>query len=70
MGMIIDFKHKMLNWDGDKISLKINGTIQDKNVCKMLYSLHTNAPILKEVEDEQKSTLTRLWLMTFTSTRI
>ena len=57
MGMIINFKHKTLNWDGDKITLKINSNIQDKNVCKMLYSLHTNAPILKEAEKWAKRIL-------------
>ena len=31
--------------------MKINCTIQDNKVCKIHYSLHTNAPILKEVEE-------------------
>ena len=37
--------------------MKINGAIQDKNVCKMLHSLHTNAPILKEVEEQAEQIL-------------
>ena len=51
MGMIINFKHEALKWDGDKIPLKINGAIQDENLCKMLYSLHTDVPILEEAEE-------------------
>ena len=57
MGMVIDFKHKTLNWDGDKISFKINGTIQDKNVCKILYSLHNDALILKEAAERAERIL-------------
>ena len=57
MGMIIDFKHETLNLDGDKIPLKINGAIQDKNVHKMLYSLHTDAPIQKEVDERAERIL-------------
>lgn len=55
--MVIDFKHKTLNWDGDKISFKINGTIQDKNVCKILYSLHNDALILKEAAERAERIL-------------
>ena len=51
MGMVIDFKNETLDWDGDKIPLKINGAIQDKEVCQMLYSMHTDAPIIQEAEE-------------------
>ena len=43
MGMIINFR--------DKIPLKTDRAIQNKDVCCMLYSMHTNAPILKEAEE-------------------
>ena len=78
IGMVIDFKNKTLYWDGDKIPLKINGAIQDKEVCQMLYSMHTNAPIIQEAEEQaeriywmpiiQKSTSTT-WLTNYKSTR-
>ena len=57
MSMIINFKNETLDWDGDKIPLKINGTIQDKDVCKMLYSMHTNAPIIQEAEERAEQIL-------------
>ena len=57
MGMIIDFKNKMLDWDGDKIPLKINSAIQDEEVCQMLYSMHTNAPIIQEAEERAERIL-------------
>ena len=50
MGMKIDFRDKILDWDGDKIQLKIDGALQDKCVCSMLYIMHLDLPILKEAE--------------------
>lgn len=35
----------------------MDGVIKDKNVCHMLYSLHTNAPILKEAEERAERIL-------------
>ena len=42
---------KKVNWDGDQIPLKMNGTVQNKNICNMLYSLHTDASIQQGVEE-------------------
>ena len=50
MGMNIEFSNEQLVWDGDTIPMKTDGTIIDKEVCHMIYSLHTDAPILKEAE--------------------
>ena len=57
MGMVIDFKNELLDWDGDKIPLKINGAIQDENICQMLYSMHTDAPIIQEAEERAERIL-------------
>ena len=46
-----------MTWDGDKIPLKMNGTIQNKNISEMLYSLHTNASILQGVEERVERVL-------------
>ena len=55
--MIIDFKNEMLDWDGDKIPLKINGAIQNNDVGNMLYSMHTNVPIIQEAEERAERIL-------------
>ena len=52
-----DFWDGELNWDRDKIPLKMNGTIQNKNICKMLYSLHTDASILQGAEEQAERIL-------------
>jgi len=50
MGVKIDFREEILEWDGHKIPLKIDGTLQDKHVYSMLYTMHLDSPILKEME--------------------
>ena len=57
MGMVIDFKNETLDWEGDKIPLKINGAIQDNKVCQMIYSMHTDAPIIQEAEERAEKIL-------------
>ena len=57
MGMKINLRDKILNWDGDKIPLKINGANQEKHVCLMLYIIHINLPLLKETEEQVEKIL-------------
>ena len=57
MGMIINFQDKILDWDGDEIPLKTDGAIQNQDICHMLYSMHTNALILKEAEERTERIL-------------
>ena len=47
MGMKFYFGDKILDWDDDEIPLKADGAIQDRDLCQMLYSMYTNAPILQ-----------------------
>ena len=50
LGVKIDFREEILEWDGHKIPLKIDGTLQDKRAYLMLYTMHLDLPILKEME--------------------
>ena len=45
------YEFKELRWLDDKIPMKQLNTIHDKEVCEMLYSIHTDSPIIKEQED-------------------
>ena len=47
MGVKIDFRDKILEWDGHKIPLKIDGALQDKRAYLTLYTMHLDSPILK-----------------------
>ena len=55
--MKIDFRDEILEWVGKKIPLKINGALQDKRVCLMLYSMRLDLPILKETEEQVEKIL-------------
>ena len=57
MGVKIDFREETLEWNGETLPLKINGALQDKRVCLMLYSMHLNSPILKETEEQVEKIL-------------
>ena len=57
MGVKIDFRDEILEWDGHKIPLKIDGALQDKRICLMLYTMHLDLPILKETEEQVKKIL-------------
>ena len=37
---------EFIEWIDDAIPLKRMGTIQDVNICEMLYSIHTDSPLL------------------------
>ena len=45
--MKIDFRDEILEWDGHKIPLKIDGALQDKRAYSMLYTMHLDSPISK-----------------------
>ena len=51
MGVSILFKEQQIQWNDGKIPLKNIGVIQDKNVCSMIYSMHTDNPLLQEAEE-------------------
>jgi hypothetical protein len=53
----IDISHSCIKWDGDTISMKNLGELQDKCACEMIYNLHTDSPILKEHEERQPAIL-------------
>ena len=50
MGVNILFKEKEIQWNDDKISLKTIGAVHDRDMCNMLYSMHTDSPLLRKAE--------------------
>ena len=57
MGINILFNEQQLQWNGDSIPLKTNGMLQSKDLCSMLYSMHTDSPLIKEAEERQNKML-------------
>ena len=57
MGINILFKEQQIQWNEDKIPLKTISTVHDRDICSMLYSMHTNSPLLQEVEEHQNMML-------------
>jgi hypothetical protein len=57
MGINILFNEQQIQWNGDSIPLKTNGMLQSKELCSMLYSMHTDSPLLKEAEERQNKML-------------
>ena len=42
-----------MEWNDDKIPLKTIGAVHDRDMCNMLYSMHTDSPLLREAEERQ-----------------
>jgi hypothetical protein len=57
MGINILYNEQQIQWNGDSIPLKTNGMLQSKDVCSMLYSMHTDSPLLREAEERQNKML-------------
>ena len=57
MGINILYNEQQIQWNGDSIPLKSVGMLQSKDVCSMLYSIHTDSPLIKEAEDRQNKML-------------
>ena len=57
MGLDISYRRERVEWLDDYIPLKELDTLKDRQVCEMLYSVHTDAPILKEMEERQNRIL-------------
>jgi len=53
----ISYRREQVEWLDDYIPLKELDTLKDRQVCEMLYSIHTDAPILKEMEERQNCIL-------------
>ena len=53
MGVNILFKEKEIQQNDDKIPLKTIGAVHDRDMCSMLYSMHTDSPLLCEAEERQ-----------------
>ena len=53
MGVNILFKEKEIQWNNDKIPLKTNGAVHNRDMCNMLYSMHTDSTLLREAEERQ-----------------
>lgn len=57
MGIDILYSEEFIEWNDNAIPLKHMGTIDDVNTCEMLYSIHTDSPLLQEVEEQQNHIL-------------
>lgn len=57
LGINILFREEEIQWENDKIPLKTIGAVRDKEVCEMLYSMHTDSPLLQEAEERQNKML-------------
>jgi len=57
MGFNISYSRERVEWMDDWVPLKELDTLADRETCEMLYSIHTDAPILKEMEDRQNRIL-------------
>ena len=51
MGMDISYSKERVEWLDDYIPLKELDTLADREMCEMLYLIHTDSPIIKEMEE-------------------
>jgi len=51
MGMDILFSEERVKWLDEHIPLKKVNTLREYEVCEVLYSIHTDDPLIKEMED-------------------
>ena len=57
MGVNILSKEQQIKWNEDKVPLKSIGAVHDRDMCSMLYSMHTDSPLLQEAEERQNKML-------------
>jgi len=57
MGINIVYNEQQIQWNGDSIPLKTNGMLDSRDMCSMLYSMHTDSPLLQEAEERQNKML-------------
>ena len=53
MGINIQYSEERIRWDDRYIPIETRGTLMDYEYCKMLYAMHTDSPLLKEIEERQ-----------------
>ena len=53
LGINILFREEEIQWENDLIPLKTIGAVRDKEICEMLYSMHTYSLLLQEAEERQ-----------------
>ena len=51
MGVDISYSRERVEWLDDFIPLKELNTLVDWEMCEMLYSIHTDSPLIKEMEE-------------------
>ena len=52
-GMDLNFKKKTITWDGLEVEMRKLGELQDEVVNQMVYNLHTQPILLKDIEERQ-----------------
>ena len=57
MGVNILYSDKTIPWLDNSTPLKPCNSLKDNDVCKMLYAIHTNSPLIKEMEERQNKVL-------------
>ena len=57
MGVNILSKEQQIKWNEDKVPLNSIGAVHDWDMCSMLYSMHTDSPLLQEEEECQNKML-------------
>ena len=57
MGIDISYSKERVEWMDIWVPLKELDTLADCEICEILYSIHTDAPILKEMEERQNRIL-------------
>lgn len=51
MGVDISYSRERVEWLDDFIPLKELNTLADPEMCEMLYSIHTDSPLIKKMEE-------------------
>lgn len=57
MGIDIQYSEEQIHWDDEYIPMKTRGALMEREYCKMLYAMHTDTPLLKEMEERQSRLL-------------
>ena len=51
MGIDIQYSEERIRWDDEYIPMKTRGALMEREYCEMLYAMHTDTPLLKEMEE-------------------
>ena len=57
LGIVLKYDKGTIHWGGTDIPMKKLGALQDNTICEAIYFIHTQSPLLQDLEEHQQRIL-------------